>query len=68
MECQFRLIAWASLSQERKDRGDWFDTSCCQSNCPLWNERFGKCSLAVDAHLKGEEDRLLEQEMIRKGG
>ena len=34
---------------------------CEQSDCALWNERFGMCSLAVVAYLKGQEDWRKEQ-------
>jgi len=63
MECPFRLIAWATLAQESKERGNWIDTACAQWNCPLWNERFGKCALAVDAYLKGQADMRAERGM-----
>ena len=39
---------------------------CEQSDCALWNERFGMCSLAVVAYLKGQEDWQEEQEAWRK--
>jgi len=61
MECPFRLIAWASLDQETRDRGNWIDITCAQGNCPLWNERFGMCALAVDAYLKGQADIRAER-------
>jgi len=41
---------------------------CERTDCEWWNERFGRCSMAVDAYLKGQEDRRLEQDLIRKGG
>jgi len=41
---------------------------CEQASCAWWNERFGMCSLAVDAYLKGQEDWRREKEIIRKGG
>jgi len=34
---------------------------CEKEQCELWNERFGKCSLAVDAYLKGQEDIRAER-------
>ena len=37
-----------------------------QSDCALWNGRFGMCSLAVVAYLKGQEDWQEEQEAWRK--
>jgi len=63
MECPFRLIAWASLSQESRDRGNLIDTTCAQWNCPLWNEHFERCALAVDAYLKGQADIRAERGM-----
>ena len=39
------------------------DWECARSSCALWNERFGQCSLAVDAYLKGQEDCLKERGM-----
>lgn len=64
MECPFRVIAEASLSQERRGRGDWLPTEC-GSDCALWIERFGRCALAVDAYLKGQEDWQAEKETER---
>ena len=34
---------------------------CEKEQCELWNERFGKCSFAVDAYLKGQEDIRAER-------
>jgi len=39
------------------------DWDCARNNCELWNERFGKCSLAVDAYLKGQTDIRAERRM-----
>lgn len=44
------------------------DWECARNNCELWNEHFGRCSLAVDAYLKGQEDYRREKEIMRKGG
>lgn len=41
------------------------DCQCEQTDCEWWNEHFGKCSIAVDAYLKGQEDRQLEQAPLR---
>ena len=41
---------------------------CLKQECEWWNEHFGMCSQAVDAYLKGQEDRRREKEIIRKGG
>jgi len=55
MECPFRLIAWASLDQQSRDRGNWIDTTCGQGNCPLWNSSLGQCGLVAQAYLTGLE-------------
>lgn len=34
---------------------------CEKGGCELWIERFGRCALAVDAYLKGQEDWLREK-------
>ena len=34
---------------------------CEQKACALWNEHFGRCSLAVDAFLKAHEDWRAEK-------
>ncbi len=46
---------------------DWL-WECERENCALWNERFQMCSQAVDAYLRGKEDRRRENEITRKGG
>jgi len=46
--------------------GDRFE--CDRGYCALWNERFGMCSFAVDAYLKGQEDARKERDILRKGG
>lgn len=40
--------------------------NCEQATCQLWNERFGECSFAVEAYLKGQEDRRAEKEALRQ--
>lgn len=40
--------------------------NCEQGACALWCEYFGKCSLAVDAYLKGHEDFRREKGDERK--
>jgi len=42
--------------------------NCFQSKCAWWNERFGMCCIAVDAHLKATEDRARESAICRRGG
>jgi len=51
MFCPFKIACHANPKQ-------W---DCEQAACQLWNERFGMCSLAVDAYLKGQEDRQKEK-------
>jgi len=46
----------AGCSSER----DW---GCERDYCALWNERFGQCSLVVDAYLKGQADIRAERGM-----
>ena len=38
------------------DPSDISYTSCVEEKCAWWNDRFGMCSQAVDAYLKGQED------------
>ena len=37
---------------------------CEQSDCALWSERFGMCSLAVVAYLKGQVDWRKKQDLL----
>lgn len=39
---------------------------CERTSCELWNEHFGRCSFAVGALLKGNEDYLKEKADERK--
>jgi len=39
---------------------------CEREQCEWWNERFGRCSLAVDAFLKGNADWRAERDAERK--
>jgi hypothetical protein len=48
--------------------GCYPDAECDRELCAWWNERFGMCCQAVDAYLKGQEDRRSEQEIVRRGG
>ena len=41
---------------------------CERLDCQWWNERLGMCCIAVDAYLKGQEDRQREKEIVRRGG
>jgi hypothetical protein len=43
------------------------ECECERTDCEWWNERFGKCAVAVDAYLKGQEDRWLERDLTRNG-
>ena len=43
------------------------DWECEQNGCQLWNERFGMCSRAVDAYLKGNEDWRRESAAEKAG-
>ena len=63
MECQFRVIAWASLSRERQNYGDFISTQCQGRACALWNEHLDVCGLIAEGHLKG-----LEVERKEAGG
>ena len=47
------------------DKPGWY---CEGQDCALWNERFGMCSFAVEAYLKGQEDYDREREIVRRGG
>ena len=33
---------------------------CLREECAWWEEHFGKCAIAVEAHLKGVADHRLE--------
>jgi hypothetical protein len=46
-------------------RSEWY---CEEHDCAWWNTRFGMCSQAVDAYLKGQADWRQEKEIIMKGG
>ena len=64
MKCPLLLAAntsWEGFELREID-------DCLQAECAWWEEQFGKCCIAVDAHLKGVEDRLLEREIARRGG
>jgi hypothetical protein len=63
MICPLFMIANCALGDD-----SFIKTDCMKLECALWNERFGMCSLAVDAYLKGQEDWQKEQELIKKGG
>jgi hypothetical protein len=63
MICPFKLT-----NPNNDSVKDPLSVICVEEECALWNERFGMCSLAVDAYLKGQEDWRAEKEMLRKGG
>lgn len=54
MICPLRVIAKCAI------------VDCNQSNCAWWNKRFRMCCIAVDAHLKGAEDRRKETELAMR--
>ena len=45
--------------------GEDIGTDCMRQECELWNERFGMCSFAVDAYLKGQEDWRAERAELK---
>ena len=63
MECPLRLIAGASLSQERINQGGWVSEQCQGGGCALWNNSLGVCGLVAQAYLAG-----LEVERKERGG
>ena len=52
-KCPF--LRSANLASQDPDY-HWSGDDCMRQDCELWNERFGRCSFAVDAYLKGQED------------
>jgi len=43
----------------------WADACHCETtSCAWWNERFGMCCMAVDAHIKGVEVRIELEKLI----
>jgi len=70
MFCPFKMAnpELASHYDSRTEQYTDWNWECERGKCELWNERFGKCSRAVDAYLKGQEDLRKENEIIRKGG
>lgn len=63
MECPFRLIAWASLDCESRDRGLWIDQTCKREGCALWNNSLGQCGLVAQAYLTGLEVERKESQV-----
>jgi len=55
VECPFRVIAEASLSLERRERGDYLTPQCQAGACALWNTSLGQCGLVAQAYLTGLE-------------
>ena len=39
------------------------DWQCEKDQCEFWIDRFGRCALAVDAHLKAHKDYRAERGM-----
>jgi len=64
MKCP--LLVMAGIAHEGEPRCPIQE--CLQEECAWWNKRFGRCSQAVDAYRKGQEDWRREKELIRKGG
>ena len=63
MFCPFKmanpeLTDHYSTYEESHTGNHW---ECARDSCELWTERFGKCSLAVDAYLKGQADIRAER-------
>jgi len=63
MECPFKMANPELASHYLPQSGYYSERNwqCEQAGCELWNERFGKCSLAVDAYLKEQEDYRKER-------
>jgi hypothetical protein len=60
MFCPFKM----ANPRNKEDRDGLLDQKyarCERGNCELWNTRFGRCSLAVDAYLKGQADMRAER-------
>ncbi len=64
MKCPLREVHM----QTAVDKWDWVSADCLQAECAWWNDRFGMCSPAVDAYLKGQVDYHNEIRAERKGG
>jgi len=62
---KFTVLADPEFSATDKAIG--LACQCNRDDCAWWNERFGMCSQAVDAYLKGQRDWFLERKNIRKG-
>jgi len=63
MFCPFKMANPELATHWQPTLTSYTDTDwvCEREQCELWNERFGKCALAVDAHLKGQEDIRAER-------
>ena len=63
MFCPFKManpeLTGHYSTYEESYTGNYWE--CARNNCELWNERFGRCSLAVDAHIKAQDDLLKER-------
>jgi len=58
MFCPFKMANPELTSHWQPTLTNYTDTDwqCEKEQCEFWNERFGRCALAVDAYLKGQED------------
>jgi len=63
MFCPFKMSNPELASRYQPETASYSETywQCEKEQCELWNERFGRCALAVDAYLKGEEDYRKEK-------
>lgn len=62
MKCPKFRVALLSLGVSYDNAHD----ECLKQDCEWFNEHFGRCSLAVDAYLKGQEDHRLEVKQAMK--
>ena len=65
MYCPLKFTKPEYLPDGTPIGGEW---GCEQSNCAWWEAITGRCCMAVDAYLKGQEDWRREKETIRRGG
>ena len=68
MNCPFKMANPGLTPHWSHEEGSYTgqDCGCEKTNCELWNEHFGKCSLAIDAYIKGIEDYRKEFEAERR--
>lgn len=56
MRCPILEIGW--MQTKVGDKG--VSSDCLRQDCAWWEEHFGKCCIAIEAHLKGMADHRLE--------